>query len=73
MVDHRTGFKTFTENFRYEMHNREKYFYENAEYLDETVDERKLNLTYIEILNEIENGKINPHNLGVKMYENLTF
>lgn len=43
------------------------HFYENAEYLDETVDERKLNMNYIEILNKIENREINPNNLGVKM------
>lgn len=53
--------------FRYEKFTAEKYFYEDEEFLEQTVDERKLNLSYIEILNKIDTGGINIKDLGVKM------
>lgn len=53
--------------FKYEKHTSERHYIENNEYLAETVDERRLNMTYSEILNEIENQEINPNDLGLKM------
>lgn len=53
--------------FRYEKHSTLRHFFEYEEYLVETVDERRLNLTYTEILDKIEVGEIKPNDLGMKM------
>jgi hypothetical protein len=53
--------------YKYEKHTTKKYFYENPEYLSESIDERTIGHDYIEILRKIEDGKIDPKNLGLKM------
>jgi len=53
--------------FGYEKHTSDKYYYEDAEFMEETVDERRLNLTYVEILKKIDTGMIHIEELGPKM------
>jgi len=55
------------EFFRYKKHTITKHLFSHNEYLDITVDERRLNLSYTEILQRIENGMIDPNHLGMKM------
>lgn len=52
-------------NRRYDYNS---YEYELEEYLRVTSDERKLNnLSYIEILERIEQNEVDPHTLGMRM------
>jgi hypothetical protein len=52
---------------KYEKHTAKKIRLNYTEYLGMTVDERKFNLSYWEILKQIEGGKIDPNQLGMKM------
>lgn len=52
---------------KYEKHTFSQYVYNYEEYLQQSIDERKFNLTYIEILNRIEDGRIDSRILGLKM------
>lgn len=52
----------------YEKHTIEKLYYEPEEYLKEFSDEIKFtNISYLKILDEIDNGHIKPKELGLKM------
>ena len=54
--------------YRFEKHTLRRYYYEDDEYLQETEDERKFeNISYIEFLNRIYDGKIKPEELGIKL------
>lgn len=53
--------------YKYSKNTIEKEFFENEEYLEFSIDERRLNLTYSEILRQMESGKISPSTLGLKM------
>jgi hypothetical protein len=48
-------------------HIGKKIFLSEKEYLDTTVDERKFNLSYSEVLQQIEKGSIDPNQFGLKM------
>jgi hypothetical protein len=51
----------------YKKHTTKRLQLNFTEYLDMTIDERKFNLSYSEILKQIEGGKIDPNQLGLKM------
>lgn len=54
--------------YRFENHNLELLFYEDAEYLRETEDEQKIgNFSYFELLDKIVNFSLNPDKLGIKL------
>lgn len=52
--------------FRYEKNNYQKYFYDDAEYWEEFMDERKFGFDYVEILHKIDGGEIRAKDLGGK-------
>ena len=52
---------------RFEKHSSLRYFYESEEFEAETVDERRLGLSYVKILNKIDSGEILIDDLGSKM------
>lgn len=61
------------EYFRYDKHTRQRHEYTIEEYLRLTEDERRLNLSYNEILRKIDDGEINPESLGINMYKLFKF
>lgn len=53
--------------YRYEKNTLLRYFLEDSEFFNETLDEAKYGFDYIEVLRKIGSGKINANDLGVKM------
>ncbi|KAL7031155.1 hypothetical protein ACKWTF_006917 [Chironomus riparius] len=54
--------------YRYEKHTLKRIKYEYKESKLEFADEEKFgNISYVEFLNRIENGSIDPKHLGIKM------
>lgn len=56
------------QNFRYDKHSLQRYFYEPKEIIMETQDERKFKgIKYTEILDKLANGTIKVENLGINL------
>ena len=60
-------FKRKDQYHRFEKHTGKPYYYEYPEYLNETIDERRIPMNYLSVLKWIKNGIIKPKNLGSKM------
>jgi hypothetical protein len=52
---------------RFERHTGRRYYYEDEEYFNETIDEELTQMSYLDVLDKIENFEINPKDLGLKM------
>jgi hypothetical protein len=54
-------------SYKYKKNTMTRLMLNYTEYLETTVDEIKFNFSYSEILKQIEVGKIDPNQLGLKM------